>query len=159
MEVLFGDIRHSLPLTVHAFDSGGGVHQKHWRSLPLPNFSNRTCKCADERILDRTSLCNVCSSKQMVFFPKVSHLSALLVMSAPQCRHWTTSALPFPEIIVFFIGKLHFPTNHRSKCLPGCLITCPAADSMACAFVSAHPALTFTIKSTDLSLHPHWRWR
>lgn len=39
MEVLFGEIRDSLPLTVHAFDSGSDVLcQKHWRSLPLPNF-------------------------------------------------------------------------------------------------------------------------
>lgn len=91
--MLFGDIRDSLPLTAHAFCIRNTATLCH--SLPLPNLSNRTCKCAyGDLIRDKTSLCICfCSSKQMVFFPNVPPLSALLVTSAPQCRYWAISAL------------------------------------------------------------------
>lgn len=86
--MLFGDIRDSLPLTAHAFCIRNTDILCHCQTFPTGHANVPTTTS----YVIKLCIC-FCSSKQMVFFPNVPPLSALLVTSAPQCRYWAISAL------------------------------------------------------------------
>lgn len=135
MEVLFGDIKVSLPLTVHTFDSGRGVSYQNIDALWLPNFSIRIYKWTVE-------LNVVCEGEPSVVlntaFEKCPYFMKPAYVTDPHQNNWTFSRLfhvsanlwsCLSEMLQRHVPQTAGPTVRP----PARHITHPAANSSTCA--------------------------